>query len=44
MTTKDAYYLGFEDGYADGVCMDTEMTPQQAYAYRKGFAAGQKAR
>ena len=44
MTNQDAYYLGFEDGFADGVCMDTDMTAQQAYSYRKGFAAGTKAR
>ena len=44
MTNQDAYYLGLEDGYADNVCMDVDMTPQAAYAYRKGFKEGQKAR
>jgi len=44
MTNQNVYYLGLEDGYADNVCMDVDMTPQAAYAYRKGFREGQKAR
>lgn len=40
----NAYNIGFEDGFAGCVCNDSNMTNQEAFAYRQGFAAGMKAR
>jgi hypothetical protein len=43
MTAKETYTMGFEDGFAAGVFNTNDMTPQQAFSYRKGFAAGENA-
>jgi hypothetical protein len=43
MTMSKFYWLGFEDGFAMGVCREEHLTPQEAFAYRNGFTAGWKA-
>ena len=43
MMSNKFYAIGFEDGLNGSVCNDASMTSQEAFAYRKGFAAGMKA-
>ena len=43
MSPKQAYELGLEDGFSDS-CNVNGFNSQEAFAYRKGFAAGIKNR
>jgi len=43
-TNSKFYWLGFEDGFAGGVCNDEcGLSRQEGFAYRQGFRAGIKA-
>jgi hypothetical protein len=44
MTPKLAYELGLEDGFSDLCGNVIGFNSQEAFAYRKGFAAGIKNR